>query len=53
MDAEKEVFDVVHSCDETIHCLSQQPNDLWSLYFAEGCGVLIEWDVRTGKSSGN
>ncbi|MBA0868473.1 hypothetical protein Goshw_014242 [Gossypium schwendimanii] len=53
MDAEKEVFDVVHYCDKTIHCLSQQPNDLWSLYFSEGRGVLIEWDVRTGKSSGN
>ncbi|KAB2024807.1 hypothetical protein ES319_D06G111300v1 [Gossypium barbadense] len=47
------VFDVVHYCDKTIHCLSQQPNDLWSLYFSEGRGVLIEWDVRTGKSSGN
>ncbi|XVF35512.1 hypothetical protein REPUB_Repub18cG0152100 [Reevesia pubescens] len=53
MDAEKEVFDLVHSCDDIIFSISQQPNNLTSLYFAEGCGGLNIWDIRTGKSSKN
>ena len=53
MDAEKEVFDLVHSCDDTIFSLSQQPNNLTSLYFGEGRGGLNIWDIRAGKSSKN
>ncbi|KAK8602537.1 hypothetical protein V6N12_052343 [Hibiscus sabdariffa] len=53
MDAEKEVFDLVHSCDDAIHYLSQQPSDLASLYFAGGDGGLKVLDTRTGKSSRN
>jgi len=51
MDAEKEVFDLVHSSDDTIFSLAQQPNDLTSLYFGEGRGGFNIWDIRTGKSS--
>lgn len=53
MDAEKEVFDLVHCCDDTIFSLSQQPNNSETLYFAEGRGGLNVWDIRTGKSSKN
>ncbi|XWS70364.1 hypothetical protein CRYUN_Cryun03dG0041700 [Craigia yunnanensis] len=53
MDAEKEVFDLVYSCDDTIFSLSQQPDNLTSLYFGEGRGGLNIWDIRAGKSSKN
>ncbi|KAJ6435742.1 hypothetical protein OIU84_000874 [Salix udensis] len=51
MDAEKEVFNLVHSCDDAIFCLSQHPNDVKSLYFGEGRGGLSVWDDRTGSVS--
>lgn len=51
MDAEKEVFDLVHSCDDAIFSLSQHPNDVKSLYFGEGRGGLSVWDDRTGRVS--
>ncbi|KAH8481793.1 hypothetical protein H0E87_029323 [Populus deltoides] len=51
MDAEKEVFDLVHSCDDAIFSLSQHPNDVKSLYFGEGRGGLSVWDDRTGSVS--
>ncbi|CAK7338279.1 unnamed protein product [Dovyalis caffra] len=51
MDAEKEVFDLVHSCDDTIFSLSQHPNDVKSLYFGKGHGGLSVWDDRTGRVS--
>ncbi|XWS17756.1 hypothetical protein CRYUN_Cryun33cG0094900 [Craigia yunnanensis] len=35
MDAEKEVSDLVHSCDDIIFSLSRQPNNLTRLYFGE------------------
>ncbi|KAJ6759118.1 hypothetical protein OIU74_025726 [Salix koriyanagi] len=47
MDAEKEVFNLVHSCDDAIFCLSQHPNDVKNLYFGEGRGGLSVWDDRT------
>lgn len=53
MDGEKEVFDLVHSCDEAIFSLSQQPNNSTSLYFGEGQGGLNVRDIRAGKSSKN
>ncbi|GMJ07689.1 DROUGHT SENSITIVE 1 [Hibiscus trionum] len=53
MDAEKEVFDLVHSSDDAIHYLSQQPNNPTSLYFAGAGGGLNVRDSRTGKSGRN
>ncbi|KAE8658112.1 FAD-dependent oxidoreductase family protein [Hibiscus syriacus] len=53
MDAEKEIFDLVISCDDTVYSLSQQPNNSANLYFGEGHGGLNVWDIRTGKSSNN
>ena len=51
MDAEKEVFDLVHSCEEPIYFMSQQSKDPNCLYFAEGNGGLSVWDQRTGSFS--
>ncbi|XP_002523525.2 WD repeat-containing protein 76 [Ricinus communis] len=51
MNAEKEVFDLVYSSDDTIFSLSQQPNDTNGLYFGEGRGGLSVWDERTGRLS--
>lgn len=51
MDAEKEVFDLVYSCEDPIFSLSQQPNDVKCLYFGEGPGGLNIWDERTGNCS--
>ncbi|KAK3221769.1 hypothetical protein Dsin_008794 [Dipteronia sinensis] len=51
MDAEKEVFDLVYSSGYSIFSLSQQPNNVNSIYFGEVCGGLTSWDVRAGKSS--
>ncbi|KAL5547653.1 hypothetical protein UlMin_002884 [Ulmus minor] len=51
MDAEKEVFDLIYSSDDTIFSLSQRPNDVKCLYFGEGRGGLSIWDERTGKRS--
>ncbi|KAL4283971.1 hypothetical protein GQ457_16G000980 [Hibiscus cannabinus] len=53
MDAEKESFELVHSCDDTVYSLSQQPDNSASLYFGKGCGGLNVWDIRTGNSSKN
>ncbi|XVE71091.1 hypothetical protein DITRI_Ditri10aG0122600 [Diplodiscus trichospermus] len=51
MDVEKEVFDLVHSCDDGIFSLTQQPNNLTSLYFGERSEGLNMWDIRVGKPS--
>jgi WD40 repeat protein len=51
MDAEKEVFDLVYSSDDTIYSLSQRLDDVKCLYFSEGHGVLNIWDERIGKCS--
>ncbi|PQM42028.1 WD repeat-containing protein 76 [Prunus yedoensis var. nudiflora] len=51
MDAEKEVFDLVHSSEETIYSICQQSKDPKCLYFAEGHGGLSVWDERTGNFS--
>lgn len=52
MNAEKEVFDLVYSSDDAIFSLSQQPNNVHSLYFGEGRGGgLNSWDERTGRFS--
>lgn len=48
MDAEKELFDLVYSCEDTIFSLSQQPNNANCLYFCEGHGGLNIFDNRTG-----
>lgn len=51
MDVEKEMFNLAYSSDDCIYSISQRPNDIKSLYFAEGQGGLNIWDERTGKSS--
>ncbi|KAF8031363.1 hypothetical protein BT93_D0527 [Corymbia citriodora subsp. variegata] len=51
MDAEKEIFDLVHASDDAIFSLSQRPNDGSCLYFGEGRGGLNIWDLRVGKST--
>ncbi|XP_031257972.1 WD repeat-containing protein 76-like [Pistacia vera] len=49
MDVEKEVYDLVHSSEYSIYSLSQNPNNVNTLYFSEGQGGLNIWDVRTKK----
>ncbi|KAK9098404.1 hypothetical protein Syun_025449 [Stephania yunnanensis] len=51
MDVEKESFDLLYSSDECIFSLSQQPNDVNSLYFSEARGELDLFDIRATKSS--
>ncbi|CAL1358880.1 unnamed protein product [Linum trigynum] len=51
MDAEKEVFELVHHGDDGIFCLSRRPNDDKSLYFGEGLGGLTVFDDKMGKVS--
>ncbi|KAJ7955596.1 WD repeat-containing protein 76 [Quillaja saponaria] len=51
MDAEKEVFDLVFSGDETIFSMSQQTNERNCLYFSEGRSGLNTWDCRVGECS--
>ncbi|KAB2618771.1 WD repeat-containing protein 76-like [Pyrus ussuriensis x Pyrus communis] len=51
MDAEKEVFDLVHSSGDPICSMSQQSKGPNCLYFAEGNGGLSVWDQRTGSFS--
>ncbi|KAF6164286.1 hypothetical protein GIB67_010256 [Kingdonia uniflora] len=51
MDIEKELFDVVYSCNDCIYSLSQRPCEAKSLYFGEGGGLFNVWDERAGKSS--
>ncbi|XP_057968374.1 uncharacterized protein LOC131157922 [Malania oleifera] len=50
MDAEKEVFDLVYSSDDTIYSLSHLPNNAKCFYFSEGDGGLRSWDERARKS---
>ncbi|GAB2300238.1 hypothetical protein Dimus_034276 [Dionaea muscipula] len=52
MDVEKEVFDLIYSGEDPIYSLSQPPNNMNSICFAEG-GVLNMWDQRAGKASGS
>lgn len=51
MDVEKELFDSLYFSDYSIYALSQRPDDMNSLYYAEGSGKLGIWDLRAGKSS--
>lgn len=51
MDVDKEMFDLAYASDDSIFSISQRPNDIKSLYFAEGQGGVHIWDERTGKSS--
>nr|GLL20329.1 WD repeat-containing protein 76 [Ipomoea trifida] len=51
MDIEKELFDSIYFSDYSIYALSQRPDDVNSLYYAEGNGKLGIWDLRAGKSS--
>ncbi|KAF6147402.1 hypothetical protein GIB67_016759 [Kingdonia uniflora] len=49
MDIEKELFNVLYSCDKFIHSLSLRPYEAESLYFGDGDGFLNVWDERAGK----
>ncbi|KAK9098400.1 hypothetical protein Syun_025445 [Stephania yunnanensis] len=51
VDVEKESFDLLYSSDECISSLSQQPNDVNSLYFSEVSGELGVFDIQARKSS--
>ena len=51
MDAEKKVFDLVHSSDDSIYSLSQRSDDAKCLYFSKCHGGLNIWDERIGKCS--
>ena len=51
MDVEKEIFDLVFECDESIYALSLPTNETNCLYLAEGYGGLTIWDNRIGKRS--
>ena len=51
MDAEKEVFELMHSSHDSIYSLSQRSDDVICLYFGEGHGGLNIWDERVGKCS--
>lgn len=46
MDAEKEAFNKIYSCENAIFSLSQRPSDVNSLCFGEGNGGLNLWDMR-------
>ncbi|XP_077222551.1 DNA damage-binding protein cmr1-like [Tasmannia lanceolata] len=48
MDIGKESFNMVYSSDDAIFSLSQRPNDIKSIYFAEAHGNLKVWDERAG-----
>ncbi|KAL4625460.1 hypothetical protein ACB092_05G027900 [Castanea dentata] len=51
MDAEKEVFDLLRSSDDSIYSLSQRSDDVKCLYFSECHGDLNILDERIGKCS--
>ncbi|KAI3771822.1 hypothetical protein L6452_02991 [Arctium lappa] len=51
LDIEKEIFGLAYSTDDAIFSTSQRPDDMNSIYFGEGNGVLSIWDERSGKIS--
>lgn len=53
MDAEKEVFVLVHRSEDAIFSMAHNPNAMNSICFGEGKGGLNMWDERAGKSSSN
>jgi WD40 repeat protein len=48
----KEIFDMIHLCDDSVFSLCQSPGNNASLYFGEGNGNLKVFDERAGKISG-
>ncbi|KAG5564195.1 hypothetical protein RHGRI_000405 [Rhododendron griersonianum] len=50
MDVEKELFNVLYSSDDAIFSIAQRPNEVKSLYFAKGQGIVNMWDERAGKA---
>ncbi|KAI8570485.1 hypothetical protein RHMOL_Rhmol01G0037800 [Rhododendron molle] len=50
MDVEKEMFVLLYSSNDAILSISQQPNDVKSLYFCGAQGIVNMWDERAGKA---
>ena len=51
LDIEKQTFGLSYTSDHAIFSMSQRLDDVNSLYFGEGHGVVRVWDERSGKSS--
>ncbi|CAH9110494.1 unnamed protein product [Cuscuta europaea] len=51
MDIEKELFDSIYISNYPIYAICQSPDNMNSLYYAEGSGWFEIWDLRAGKSS--
>lgn len=51
LDVKKEIFDLTYSTEDAIFSMSQRSDDVNSLYFGEGQGVLRVWDERSKSSS--
>ncbi|WCJ29852.1 DNA damage-binding protein CMR1 [Euphorbia peplus] len=51
MNAEKEIFDLIHCSDDDIYSMAQRPTDMNSLYFGEGIGGLSIFDERMRRLS--
>ncbi|CAI9259999.1 unnamed protein product [Lactuca saligna] len=51
LDVKKEIFDLTYSTEDAIFSMSQRSDDVNSLYFGEGQGVLRVWDERSNNSS--
>nr|XP_043622135.1 WD repeat-containing protein 76-like [Erigeron canadensis]XP_043622136.1 WD repeat-containing protein 76-like [Erigeron canadensis] len=51
LDIEKEMFDLAYSSEHAIFSMFQRLDDVNSLFFGEGHGVVRCWDERSGKTS--
>ncbi|KAF8662281.1 hypothetical protein HU200_056486 [Digitaria exilis] len=51
MDLEKEIFSMVHFCNDSVLSLCQSPDNRNCLYFGKGSGDLKAFDERAGKIS--
>nr|GEU64238.1 WD repeat-containing protein 76 [Tanacetum cinerariifolium] len=51
LDIEKQTFGLSYTTDHAIFSMSQRLDDVNSLYFGEGHGLVRVWDERSGKSS--
>ncbi|KAI3782013.1 hypothetical protein L2E82_12044 [Cichorium intybus] len=51
LDVNKEIFDLTYTTEDAIYSMSQRPDDVNSLYFGEGRGVVCVWDERSKSSS--
>ncbi|KAI7757402.1 hypothetical protein M8C21_007154 [Ambrosia artemisiifolia] len=51
LDVEKETFGLVYSTEDAIFSMSQQPDDVNSLYLGEGHGVVSIWDESSSDGT--